>query len=89
MRIMSCPTCGRSYAPIFILPKKVVQINDDIDRMRHSATRSLLERRDVIVVASVSVRFDRILVCNFVFVSTPVDGGGVDNFGNCGRRFHP
>ncbi|CAN0525631.1 unnamed protein product, partial [Scytosiphon promiscuus] len=32
---------------------KVVQINDDIDRMRHSATRSLLERRDVIVVASV------------------------------------
>ncbi|CBJ30814.1 excinuclease ABC subunit B [Ectocarpus siliculosus] len=33
---------------------KVVQINDDIDRMRHSATQSLLERRDVIVVASVS-----------------------------------
>ncbi|CAM9187040.1 unnamed protein product, partial [Hapterophycus canaliculatus] len=33
---------------------KVVQINDDIDRMRHSATRSLLERKDVIVVSSVS-----------------------------------
>lgn len=33
---------------------KVVLVNDDIDRMRHSATRSLLERRDVIVVASVS-----------------------------------
>lgn len=29
-------------------------INDEIDRMRHSATASLLERRDVIVVASVS-----------------------------------
>ncbi|MEX2146106.1 MAG: excinuclease ABC subunit UvrB [Candidatus Rokuibacteriota bacterium] len=29
-------------------------VNDEIDRMRHSATRSLLERRDVIVVASVS-----------------------------------
>jgi excinuclease ABC subunit B len=29
-------------------------INDEIDRMRHSATRSLLERRDVLVVASVS-----------------------------------
>ena len=29
-------------------------INDRIDKMRHSATRSLLERRDVIVVASVS-----------------------------------
>ena len=29
-------------------------INDAIDRMRHSATRSLLEREDVLVVASVS-----------------------------------
>ena len=29
-------------------------INEQIDRMRHAATRSLLERRDVIVVASVS-----------------------------------
>ena len=29
-------------------------INDEIDRMRHSATRSLLEREDVLVVASVS-----------------------------------
>ncbi|MDD2542454.1 MAG: excinuclease ABC subunit UvrB [Desulfuromonadaceae bacterium] len=29
-------------------------INDEIDKMRHSATRSLLTRRDVIIVASVS-----------------------------------
>ena len=29
-------------------------INDDIDKMRHSATSALFERRDVIVVASVS-----------------------------------
>jgi excinuclease ABC subunit B len=29
-------------------------VNDAIDRMRHSATRSLLERNDVIIVASVS-----------------------------------
>ena len=29
-------------------------INDDIDRLRHSATRAVLERRDVILVASVS-----------------------------------
>ncbi len=29
-------------------------INDEIDRLRHSATASLLERRDVIVIASVS-----------------------------------
>ena len=29
-------------------------INDDIDRMRHAATRAVLERNDTIVVASVS-----------------------------------
>jgi len=29
-------------------------VNETIDKMRHSATRSLLERRDVIIVASVS-----------------------------------
>jgi excinuclease ABC subunit B len=34
--------------------EKDAMINDDIDRMRHSATRAVLERRDVVVVASVS-----------------------------------
>src|SRR5512136_1002442 len=34
--------------------EKDTLINDDIDKMRHSATRSLLERNDVIIVASVS-----------------------------------
>jgi excinuclease ABC subunit B len=34
--------------------EKDSSINDQIDLMRHSATRSLLERRDVIVVSSVS-----------------------------------
>ncbi|MBR6960455.1 MAG: DEAD/DEAH box helicase family protein, partial [Clostridiales bacterium] len=34
--------------------EKDSSINDDIDRMRHEATRSLLTRDDVIVVASVS-----------------------------------
>ncbi|NCO21975.1 MAG: excinuclease ABC subunit UvrB [Rhodobacterales bacterium] len=34
--------------------EKESQINDQIDRMRHSATRSLLERDDVIIIASVS-----------------------------------
>lgn len=29
-------------------------INDEIDKLRHSATRSLLERRDVLIVSSVS-----------------------------------
>ncbi len=34
--------------------EKDALINDDIDRLRHSATMSILERKDVIVVASVS-----------------------------------
>jgi len=48
------------YQPEAYIPQsdtyieKDALINDEIDRMRHSATRSLMERRDVIVVASVS-----------------------------------
>lgn len=48
------------YRPEAYIPKsdtyieKSVLINDEIDRLRHSATKSLFERRDVIVVASVS-----------------------------------
>jgi excinuclease ABC subunit B len=34
--------------------EKDALINDEIDRLRHSATRSLFERRDCIIVASVS-----------------------------------
>src|SRR6478609_1432453 len=34
--------------------EKDSSVNDEIDRLRHSTTRSLLTRRDVIVVASVS-----------------------------------
>ncbi len=36
---------------------KEAQVNDEIDRLRHSATQSLLSRRDVIIVASVSCIF--------------------------------
>jgi excinuclease ABC subunit B len=48
------------YQPEAYLPQtdtyieKDASINDEIDRLRHAATSSLLERRDVIVVASVS-----------------------------------
>ncbi len=48
------------YQPEAYLPKtdtyieKSAAINDEIDMLRHSATRSLFERRDVIVVASIS-----------------------------------
>ncbi len=48
------------YQPEAYLPSsdtfidKTAEINDDIDAMRHSATRSLFDRRDVIIVSSVS-----------------------------------
>lgn len=35
--------------------EKDSSINDEIDKLRHSATSALFERRDVIIVASVSV----------------------------------
>ena len=34
--------------------EKDASINEEIDKMRHSATKALLERRDTIIVASVS-----------------------------------
>jgi len=48
------------YQPEAYLPKtgayieKDASINDEIDKLRHSATRSLFDRSDVIIVASVS-----------------------------------
>ena len=48
------------YQPEAYLPKtdtfieKDASINDEIDKLRHAATHALFERRDVIIVASVS-----------------------------------
>ncbi len=48
------------YQPEAYIPRtdtyieKTASINDEIDRLRHNTTRSLYERKDVIVVASVS-----------------------------------
>ncbi|HAN86751.1 MAG TPA: excinuclease ABC subunit B [Firmicutes bacterium] len=48
------------YQPEAYIPQsdtyieKDAQINEEIDRMRHAATAALVERRDVIIVASVS-----------------------------------
>ncbi|MEQ9349668.1 MAG: excinuclease ABC subunit UvrB, partial [Alphaproteobacteria bacterium] len=48
------------YQPEAYVPRtdtyveKEASVNEQIDRMRHSATRALLERNDVIIVASVS-----------------------------------
>ena len=51
------------YQPEAYVPRtdtyisKDSDVNQQIDRLRHAATRSLLERRDVIIVASVSCLF--------------------------------
>ena len=48
------------YQPEAYIPRtdtyieKTASINEEIDRLRHSTTRSLFERRDVVVVSSVS-----------------------------------
>jgi len=48
------------YQPEAYIPRtdtyieKDAQINEEIDKLRHSATSALLERRDVVIVASVS-----------------------------------
>src|SRR6056297_104242 len=54
---------------------KDASINDAIDRLRHSATRSLLTRDDVIVVASVSAIYGLGDPANYVDMAMQVDRG--------------
>ncbi|ADJ13554.1 excinuclease ABC subunit UvrB [Halalkalicoccus jeotgali] len=54
---------------------KDASINDEIDRLRHSATRSLLTRDDVIVVASVSAIYGLGDPRNYVDMSLQLEQG--------------
>src|SRR3546814_8875731 len=66
------------YQPEAYVPRsdtdieKESSVNEQIDRMRHSATRALFERRDVVIVASVSCIYEigrascRERVCQYV-----------------------
>lgn len=45
--------------------EKEASVNDEIDKLRHSATSSLIERRDVIVVASVSCIYGLVNPLNY------------------------
>ncbi len=54
---------------------KDASINDEIDRLRHSATRSLLTRDDVIVVASVSAIYGLGDPANYVDMSLRLEHG--------------
>jgi excinuclease ABC subunit B len=71
------------YQPEAYIPRSDVYIekdssrNEEIDKMRHAATRSLFERRDVVIVASVSCIYG---------LGAPVDYGAVTVRLNKGER---
>ncbi|NEO69954.1 excinuclease ABC subunit UvrB [Moorena sp. SIO3H5] len=52
--------------------EKTASINDEIDMLRHSATRSLFERRDVIVVASISCIYGLGIPSEYLKASIPL-----------------
>ncbi|MCJ7581680.1 MAG: excinuclease ABC subunit UvrB [Candidatus Aminicenantes bacterium] len=69
------------YQPEAFIPSsstyiaKEVTINDEIDRMRLSATHSLFQRRDVIIVASVSCIYGIGAPQNYLSMSFPLQKG--------------
>lgn len=65
-----------AYIPVsdtFI--EKTASINDEIDMLRHSATRSLFERRDVIVVASISCIYGLGIPSEYLKAAIPLKMG--------------
>jgi len=69
------------YQPEAYLPvtdtyiEKSASINDEIDMLRHSATRSLFERRDVIVVASISCIYGLGIPAEYLKAAIPLQMG--------------
>jgi excinuclease ABC subunit B len=55
--------------------EKTASINDEIDMLRHSATRSLFERRDVIVVASISCIYGLGIPAEYLKAAVPLQVG--------------
>ncbi|MBD6618673.1 excinuclease ABC subunit UvrB [Komarekiella sp. 'clone 1'] len=55
--------------------EKTASINDEIDMLRHSATRSLFERRDVIVVASISCIYGLGMPAEYLKAAIPLQIG--------------
>lgn len=55
--------------------EKSAAINDEIDMLRHSATRSLFERRDVIVVASISCIYGLGIPSEYLKAAIPLKMG--------------
>lgn len=55
--------------------EKTAAINEEIDMLRHSATRSLFERKDVIVVASISCIYGLGIPSEYLNASVPLQVG--------------
>jgi excinuclease ABC subunit B len=55
--------------------EKTAAINEEIDMLRHSATRSLFERKDVIVVASISCIYGLGMPAEYLNASVPLEVG--------------
>ncbi|MFM1798412.1 MAG: excinulease of nucleotide excision repair, damage recognition component [Cyanobacteriota bacterium] len=55
---------------------KTASINEEIDMLRHSATRSLFERRDVIVVASISCIYGLGIPSEYLKAAVKFEVGG-------------
>lgn len=70
------------YQPEAYIPRtdtyieKTASINEEIDRLRHSTTRSLFERRDVVVVSSVSCIYGLGLPDNYFKAAIRMRVGG-------------
>jgi excinuclease ABC subunit B len=73
------------YQPEAYVPRtdtyieKESSVNEAIDRMRHSATRSLLERDDVVIVASVSCLYGIGSVETYSAMTFSLKKGGVED----------
>ncbi|MEO1390902.1 MAG: excinuclease ABC subunit UvrB [Cyanobacteria bacterium J06634_6] len=59
--------------------QKTSSINDEIDMLRHSATRTLFERKDVIVVASISCIYGLGIPSEYLNASIPLRVGAETN----------
>jgi len=74
------------YRPEAYIPQsdtyveKTASINEEIDRLRHSATRSLLDRKDVIIVASVSCIYGLGTPEEYLRASIPLQPGQMIDF---------
>ena len=80
------------YQPEAYIPRtdtyieKDSAINEQIDRMRHSATRNILERRDVIIVSSVSCIYGLGSVESYSAMKIPLKVGNTMDISDLARE---